>query len=88
MMDNDKKLNSPSYVKYPCGFVMKSSHDRIVGNTSECDLGGYEIFVRSGQTTKQTNGNIATVSKGKGVAYQKNDKAAFERYVSILDTIQ
>lgn len=88
LMDNDEKLNSPSYVKYPCGFVMKSSHDRTVGNTSECDLGGYEIFVRSGQTTKQTNGNIATASEGKGVAYQKNDKAAFERYVSILDTIQ
>lgn len=88
LMDNDEKLNSPSYVKYPCGFVMKSSHDRTVGNTSECDLGGYEIFVRSGQTTKQANGNIATVSEGKGVAYQKNDKAAFERYVSILDTIQ
>lgn len=88
LMDNDEKLKSPSYVKYPCGFVMKSNHDRTVGNTSECDLGGYEIFVRSGQTTKQTNGNIATVSNDKGVAYQKNDQAAFERYVSILDTIQ
>ena len=90
LMDEDEKLKSPSYVKYPCGFVMKSCHDRTVGNTLECDLGGYEIFVRGRQITKQANRNIniATASEGKGVAYQKNDKAAFERYVSILDTIQ
>ena len=90
MMDNDKKLNSPSYVKYPCGFVMKNSRQRTVGNTLACDLGDYEVFVRGSQDSKKEKkkDNISTVSNGKGVAYQKNDKAAFERYVSILDTIQ
>ena len=88
-MDNEEKLKSPSYVKYPCGFAMRNGSDRTIGKTTECDLGAYEYFVRNGNTSQQQKTDvIPTSSTGKRVAYQKNDKASFERYVSILDTIQ
>ena len=89
IMDNDKKLKSPSYIKYACGFAMHNSSERTIGNTNECDLGGYECFVRDGNNSRQQKTNVTpNTSTGKRVAYQTNDKAAFERYVSILDTIQ
>ena len=68
---------------------MHNSSERTIGNTNECDLGGYEYFVRDGNNSRQQKTNLTpNPSTGKRVAYQTNDKAAFERYVSILDTIQ
>lgn len=89
VMENDQKLKSPSYVKYPSGFSMRNSNDRKFGETKECDLGGYETFIRSDNGSQKSSTDVTgTASTGKRVAYQKNDKAAFERYVSILDNIQ
>ena len=89
LMDNDQKLRSPSYVKYPSGFSMRNSNERKFGTTNECDLGGYETFIRSDNGSQKSSAGVAgTISTGKRVAYQKNDMAAFERYVSILDNIQ
>ena len=88
MMDNDEKLKSPSYVKYPCGFAMCNSSERTMGHATECDLGAYECFVRNGKTSQRASTDVMpTSSTGKRVAYQKNDKEAIERYVTILDTL-
>ena len=88
MMDNDEKLKSPSYVKYPCGFAMCNSSERTMGHATECDLGAYECFVRNGNTSQRAFTDVMpTSSTGKRVAYQKNDKEAIERYVTILDAL-
>ena len=87
-MDNEEKLNSPSYVKQPCGFAMRNNSERKMGNTNECDLGAYEVFIRNGNGSQKSSVAVASSSTGKRVAYQKKDKVAVQRYVSILDTIQ
>ena len=84
-MDNDEKLNSPSYVQYASGFTMKNGNDRMVGGSKTHDLGKIEQFIRGVEKSDRT---FAGTSTGGRVAYPKTDMVSVERYVNILDTIQ
>lgn len=84
-MDNDKKLESPSYVQYVSGFTMKNGNDRKIGNPESANLGDIEEWIRGNDKPEWKND---FTSIGNRVTYQKTDKVSVERYVNILDTIQ
>lgn len=102
-MNNDQKLNSPSYMQYASGFIIKNGDERIIKEPNVCVFGEYETYVRNANSVAKptTNGTkvaakstknskviVSTAQTGKRVAYAKKDKNAVERYVDILDTIQ
>ncbi len=93
-MSHREKLKSPSYVSYNSGFIKEGgrkfgSNQTILLEEYEMTIGEYKES-ESPETAASEQEMIINVSDNtnKRVAYPRTSKAAFERYVDLLDALK
>ena len=93
-MSQQEKLKSPSYVSYNSGFIQEGerkfgSNQTIPIDEYKVTIGEYKVSEVPETTVSELNTRInVTDNTNKRVAYPKTSKAAFERYVDLLDTLK
>lgn len=93
LMSHEEKLKSPSYVSYKSGFKVEGERNFGFCRTFELNhdvtIGTYKTSDADAKDTSVETLNISVIeNKNKRVAYQKTNKAAFDRYVNLLDTLK
>ena len=94
LMSHQEKLKSPSYVSYNSGFIKEG--ERKFGSNQTIHLEEYELTIgeyrvsESPETAASNQKMRINVrdNTNKRVAYPKTSKAAFERYVDLLDALK
>ena len=94
LMSHREKLKSPSYVSYNSGFIKEGG--RKFGSNQTIHLEEYEVTIgeyrvsESPETAASDQKMRINVrdNTNKRVAYPKTSKAAFERYVDLLDALK
>lgn len=90
LMSHREKLKSPSYVSYNSGFIKEGG--RKFGSNQTILLEEYKVTIReeSPETAASDQKKRINVrdNTNKRVAYPKTSKAAFERYVDLLDALK
>lgn len=93
-MSHREKLKSPSYVSYNSGFIKEGG--RKFGSNQTIHLEEYEVTIREDRDSESPETAASDQKKrinvrdntNKRVAYPKTSKAAFERYVDLLDALK
>ena len=95
LMSHREKLKSPSYVSYNSGFIKEGG--RKFGSNQTIDLEEYDVTIRDEYKDSESSETVASEPEmrmnvsdntNKRVAYPKTSKAAFERYVDLLDALK
>jgi hypothetical protein len=92
LMSHKEKLKSPSYVSYKSGFKVEGGYtsgkcQTISLEANEVTIGVYRTSGDKETSTGNMKINVTEYTNSR-VAYQKTNKAAFDRYVDLLDTLK
>jgi hypothetical protein len=95
LMSHKEKLKSPSYISYKSGFKVEGGAvqldeddcQTISLEANEVTIGVYRTSGDEETSTRNMTINVTEYTNSR-VAYQKTSKAAFDRYVDLLDTLK
>ena len=90
LMSHKEKLKSPSYISYKSGFKVEGGYTsgkcQTISLEAKVTIGVYRTSGDEETSTRNTTINVTEYTNSR-VAYQKTSKAAFDRYVDLLDTL-